>query len=70
MPRHPCTVVCPKGAISIQHGKSVIDESKCIKCGRCKDACSYNAIIKQERPCAAACGMDRDLLRCPRPGDD
>ncbi len=55
---HPCTVVCPKGAISIQHGKSVIDESKCIKCGRCKDACSYNAIIKQERPCAAACGMD------------
>ena len=55
---HPCTVVCPKNAISIKNGKSVIDESKCIKCGRCKDACSYNAIIKQERPCAAACGMD------------
>ena len=29
---HPCTEVCPKGAISIVHGK-------------------------QERPCAAACGM-------------
>ena len=28
---HPCTVVCPKNAISIKNGKSVIDESKCIK---------------------------------------
>ena len=33
------------------------DEEKCIKCGKCMDACSYNAIIKQERPCAIACGM-------------
>ena len=55
---HPCKEVCPKGAISIVHGKSVIDQSKCVKCGRCKDVCPYNAIIKQERPCAAACGMD------------
>lgn len=54
---HPCTEVCPKGAISIQHGKSVIDDEKCIKCGKCKSVCPYNAIIKQERPCAAACGM-------------
>ena len=54
---HPCTEVCPKGAISIVHGKSFIDEEKCIKCGKCQSACPYNAIIKQERPCAAACGM-------------
>lgn len=54
---HPCTEVCPKGAISIVHGKSFIDEEKCIKCGKCQNACPYNAIIKQERPCAAACGM-------------
>ena len=40
------------------HGKSVIDQSKCIKCGRCVEACPYHAIIKQERPCAAACGMN------------
>ncbi len=31
---------------------------KCIKCGRCMDVCQYHAIIRQERPCAAACGMD------------
>ena len=54
---HPCTEVCPKGAISIVHGKSHIDDEKCIKCGKCQCACPYNAIIKQERPCAAACGM-------------
>ena len=55
---HPCKEVCPKNAISIVHGKSVIDQSKCVKCGRCKEACPYEAILKLERPCAKACGMD------------
>jgi [FeFe] hydrogenase (group B1/B3) len=55
---HPCKEVCPKGAISMVHGKSFIDQEKCIKCGRCVDACPYSAIIRQVRPCAAACGMD------------
>ena len=55
---HPCSEVCPKGAISMVNGKSYIDQEKCIKCGRCVDVCAYHAIIKQERPCAAACGMD------------
>ena len=54
---HPCTEVCPKNAISIVNGRSVIDQDKCIKCGRCVSACPYNAIIKQERPCMAACGV-------------
>jgi ferredoxin len=40
------------------NGRSVIDQDKCIKCGRCVDVCAYHAIIKQERPCAAACGMN------------
>ena len=57
---HPCVEVCPKGAISLAryNGRSVIDQEKCIKCGRCIDVCSYHAIIHQKRPCAAACGMD------------
>lgn len=54
---HPCKEVCPRDAITIRDGKSHIDEEKCIKCGKCKDACPYGAIIKLERPCAKACGM-------------
>ena len=53
-----CQKVCPKGAISFVNGKSHIDPEKCIKCGKCAKACSYNAIIHMERPCQAACGMD------------
>ena len=57
---HPCVEVCPKDAIKLDryNGRSVIDQEKCIKCGRCADVCAYNAIITQTRPCAAACGMD------------
>ncbi len=55
--RH-CQHACPKDAISISNGRAHIDQSKCIKCGKCKAACSYQAIIKFERPCAEACGMD------------
>ncbi|MCC8045892.1 MAG: 4Fe-4S dicluster domain-containing protein [Clostridiales bacterium] len=54
---HPCREVCPKGAISFVNGRSVIDQEKCIKCGKCMAACPYGAILKLERPCAKACGM-------------
>lgn len=54
---HPCKEVCPKGAVSIYDGKSHIDQEKCIKCGKCKSACSYGAILKMERPCVKACGV-------------
>ena len=55
---HPCVEVCPKDAVSIVHGKSIIDPEKCVKCGQCANVCPYGAINKIERPCAAACGMD------------
>lgn len=54
---HPCQEVCPKHAISFRNGKSHIDQSLCVKCGRCVNSCPYSAIVKTERPCAAACGM-------------
>lgn len=54
---HPCREVCPKGAISMVNGKSVIDQEKCIKCGKCKAICPYDAISHQIRPCAQACGV-------------
>lgn len=55
---HPCKEVCPKGAITFENGKSVIDQEKCIKCGKCMNVCPYGAIIKIERPCEKACGMN------------
>lgn len=55
---HPCKEVCPKDAITLVQGKSVIDQEKCIKCGKCVEECPYGAILKIERPCAEACGMD------------
>ena len=53
-----CQRVCPRDAISVINGRSYIDQSKCIKCGKCAKACDYHAIIHLERPCQAACGMD------------
>ena len=55
---HPCHSVCPVGAISMVKGKSVIDKEKCIKCGKCKSVCPYDAICHKERPCKAACGVN------------
>lgn len=55
---HPCKEVCPKGAITFHGGRSDIDPERCIKCGKCVGVCQYNAIVKQERPCAKACGMN------------
>lgn len=55
---HPCQEVCPRGAISMVNGKSFIDQEKCIKCGKCKSICPYDAISHQARPCLAACGVN------------
>lgn len=53
-----CISVCPRGAISVdKDGKAVIDKEKCIKCGKCKAACPYDAIAHKIRPCAQACGI-------------
>lgn len=52
-----CVKTCPKGAVSFD-GKSHIDQSKCIKCGKCKAACPYDAIAHRTRPCASACGVN------------
>lgn len=54
---HPCMEVCPKSAISMVNGKSHIDQEKCIKCGKCKSACPYDAISCKARPCKMACSV-------------
>lgn len=53
-----CMEVCPKDAISFVNGKSFIDRDKCIKCGKCKSVCPYDAIAEKRRPCADACGVN------------
>lgn len=55
---HPCMEVCPVGAIHMENGKSVIDRNICIKCGKCKSNCPYDAISHKRRPCADACGAN------------
>ena len=51
----PCVYSCPKNAITVTGGHSVIDHEKCIKCGKCISACPYHAIIKTTVPCEEAC---------------
>ena len=55
---HPCREVCPRNAITMKNGKSVIDQEKCIKCGKCKAVCHYDAISHQVRPCLDHCGVN------------
>lgn len=51
----PCVSSCPKGAVSIVNGRSRIDSSKCVKCGRCAQVCPYSAIVRVPIPCEEAC---------------
>ncbi len=52
-----CVASCPKDAISFVNGKAVINREKCIRCGKCKQACPYDAIAHKTRPCSDACGI-------------
>jgi iron only hydrogenase large subunit-like protein len=43
--------------VAIGEKGAIVDQQKCIKCGRCAQACPYNAIVFRERPCQKACGV-------------
>lgn len=42
-----CARMCPVGAITGEiKSPFVIDQTKCIKCGACKDGCKFNAVVE------------------------
>ncbi|MBR6645880.1 MAG: glycyl-radical enzyme activating protein [Clostridia bacterium] len=40
-----CGKVCPKGAISFENGKRIVDENLCNYCGTCETLCPQDAIM-------------------------
>jgi ferredoxin len=48
--RCPLMRVCPTGAISQDgFGLPIIDEEKCIECGKCVKYCPLNAVISNTK---------------------
>ena len=53
-----CVNACKFGAIEPGRDRSHIDPSKCKECGRCAQACPYNAIAHLKRPCKFSCPVN------------
>ncbi len=53
-----CINACKFGAIQIGRERSHIDASKCKECGKCAQACPYNAIAHLKRPCKFSCPVN------------
>ncbi|RGY98536.1 4Fe-4S dicluster domain-containing protein [Clostridium sp. AM58-1XD] len=53
-----CQNSCHFGAITMGEERAHIDPNKCKECGKCAQACPYNAIAHLERPCKKVCPVD------------
>lgn len=53
-----CQNSCNFGAITIGKDRAYIDPGKCKECGKCAQACPYNAIAELVRPCRKSCPVD------------
>ena len=53
-----CINACKFGAIQPGRFRSHIDASKCKECGKCAQACPYNAIAHLKRPCQFSCPVN------------
>lgn len=52
---HRCMDACPVSAIEFNNKKASINANKCVECGKCANACPYNAIADVMRPCIKSC---------------
>lgn len=53
-----CQNSCNFGAISMGRDRAYIDPDQCKECGKCVQACPYNAIADLTRPCKKSCPVD------------
>lgn len=53
-----CINACKFGAIEPGRERSHIDSTKCKECGKCAQACPYNAIAHLKRPCKFSCPVN------------
>ncbi|MBO5196921.1 MAG: 4Fe-4S dicluster domain-containing protein [Lachnospiraceae bacterium] len=53
-----CQNACNFQAISMLRDRAYIDPAKCKECGKCSQACPYNAIADLMRPCKRSCPVD------------
>lgn len=53
-----CQRACNFNAISMSRDRAYIDPNKCRECGKCANACPYNAIADLMRPCKRSCPVD------------
>lgn len=53
-----CRQSCNFGAISMTRDRAYIDPLVCKECGKCAQACPYNAIADLMRPCKRSCPVD------------
>jgi len=53
-----CQSSCNFGAITMLRDRAYIDSNLCKECGKCSQACPYNAIADLMRPCKRSCPVD------------
>lgn len=53
-----CQNACNFKAITMLRDRAHIDPSLCKECGKCAQACPYNAIADLKRPCKRSCPVD------------
>ncbi len=53
-----CQGACNFGAVSMLKDRAYIDPNLCKECGKCSQACPYNAIADLMRPCKRSCPVE------------